>query len=222
MDQSGHHNEVTDVNGGRTALHCVFRRGSSWLALPATAVREAVPRPVMVSVPGTPRTFVGLCHVRSEFIPVLNLDSVISEPFQREEQLMLVLDDADGPWALLIDEFTSLQVLDISDAPEDEVIDKGRVIVGWATQGDQLIQVIDQSRVRELAESELAAIWRSPDSRINVSETGSREAEKKRTPSTVPSTQTLQQQQCDPDVLRPVIRRETNPATPLSARRRRR
>ena len=98
-----------------TPTHCVFRRGLSWLALPAIAVREALPRPDMVPVPGTPSTFAGLCHVRSEFIPVLNLDSVLSEHGSSGDQIMLILDDADGPWAVLVDELSSLQSLEVFD-----------------------------------------------------------------------------------------------------------
>ena len=146
-----------------TPTHCVFRHGPSWLALPALAVREAVPRPDMVFVPGTPGTFVGLCHVRSEFIPVLNLDSVLSEVSHTGEQIMLILDDADGPWAVLVDEVASLQALETSDAPESDVSDSRSAIVGWATFGETVIQVLDQSRIRQLAEQELSAMWQSTD-----------------------------------------------------------
>jgi chemotaxis signal transduction protein len=146
-----------------TPTHCVFRRGLSWLALPAIAVREALPRPDMVPVPGTPSTFAGLCHVRSEFIPVLNLDSVLSEHGSSGDQIMLILDDADGPWAVLVDELSSLQSLEVSDAPEADVFDKGSAVVGWAMFGENMIQVLDQARIRQFAEHELSAIWQSGD-----------------------------------------------------------
>lgn len=159
MDQYTHRYGGTGT--AVTPTHCVFRRGSSWLALPAVAVREALPRPDMVSVPGTPKTFVGLCHVRSEFIPVLNLDSVLCIDVRSDDQIMLILDDADGPWGVLVDEVSTLQALEMSDAPETDVVDDSRVVVGWATFGDTVIQVLDQARIRQYAEHELSTMWQS-------------------------------------------------------------
>ena len=163
QDQFNHHNGTSAVLSKPTATHCVFRRGSSWLAFPALAVREAMPRPGMVPVPGTPDTFVGLCHVRSEFIPVLNLDSVLPEFDHSNDNVMLIIDDTNGPWAVLVDEVTSLRALEISDAPVADVFDTTCVVVGWTTHGSHVIQVLDQSRVRMLAEQKLAAMWQSED-----------------------------------------------------------
>jgi len=161
MDQFKHDNGTRAALSMPTATHCVFRRGSCWVALPATVVREAMPRPGMVFVPGTPIIFVGLCHVRSEFIPVLNLDSVLPDCGHSDGNVMLVVDDTDGPWAVLVDEVTSLRALEISDAPVADILDTSCVVVGWATQGNNVIQVLDQSRIRMLAEQELAAMWQS-------------------------------------------------------------
>lgn len=145
----------------RNPTHCVFRHGPTWLALPATAVREVLPRPEMVAVPGTSREFVGLCHVRSEFIPVLNLNSVLPDSRQSGEHVMLILEDPDGPWALLVDQVTSLQPLEISDAPECDSAGPEAAIIGWATLNDTVIQVLDQSRIRQFAEYRLSCVWHS-------------------------------------------------------------
>lgn len=163
MDQINHYYETSKVLSKPTATHCLFRRGSFWLALPALAVREAMPRPNMVFVPGTPCIFAGLCHVRSEFIPVLNLDSVLPECDHSEDEVMLILEDTDGPWAVLVDEVTSLRALEVSDAPVADVFDTACAVVGWAILADKVIQVLDQSRIRMLAEQELAASWQSAD-----------------------------------------------------------
>ena len=143
--------------------YCVFRSGSSWLAVPAVEVREVMPRPDMVFVPGTPESFIGLCHIRSEFIPVLNLKSVIAEHGGSNEKILLVLDDADGVWGFLIDEVASLQQLDISDAPETDDSVAGCAVIGWATFDGSVIQILDKTRMRNLAEQELAVIWQSTD-----------------------------------------------------------
>lgn len=140
--------------------YCVFRSGTSWFALPAIAVREVMPRPDIIAVPGTPSSFSGLCHVRSEFIPVLNLKVILSEQGPSSEAVMLIMDDADGPWSLLIDEAASLENLEISDAPEPEDSESMCFVSGWATSGHSVIQVLDAARLRGKAEQELAEMWR--------------------------------------------------------------
>lgn len=146
---------------GNASTHCVFRRGPLWLALPAVSVREAMPRPEMVFVPGTPGTFVGLCHVRSEFVPVLNLDSMLSVNRESADQILLILDDIDGPWGVLVDEVSSLLPLEVSDAPDAEEWHSESVVVGWATYRNSVIQVLDQTRMRRIAEQELSDIWQN-------------------------------------------------------------
>ena len=163
MDQYKLQHGTTAVLSMPATTYCVFRRGSCWLALPAIAVREAMPRPDMVFVPGTPDSFVGLCHVRSEFVPVLNLNSVLPECDHSDDTVMLIVDDTDAPWAVLVDEIISLRALEISDAPAADILDTSCVVVGWATHGSSVIQVIDQSRIRSLAEQALAAMWQLAD-----------------------------------------------------------
>ena len=146
-----------------TATYCVFRRGSRWLAFPTTTVREIMPRPEMVDVPGTPGSFFGLCHVRSEFIPVLNLESVLPESDHANVSVMLIVDDTDTPWAILVDEVTTLRALEISDAPAADILNTSCVVVGWATFGSNVVQVLDPCRIRNRAEQELAMMWQSSD-----------------------------------------------------------
>lgn len=152
MPVTAEHNLNCSVD---TPSHCVFRRGSSWLALPAVTVREVLPRPQTVFVPGSSAMFVGLCHVRSEFIPVLSLDMIPGQSSDGSDQIMLILDDSDGPWALLVDEVSSLQTLEISDAPEQSA----SVVTGWATVNETVVQVLDQASIRMQAERELATLW---------------------------------------------------------------
>lgn len=145
-------------NSSGTALptHCVFRRGGLWLALPAGCVREVLPRPEMVPVPLTPPSFVGLCHVRSEFVPVLNLDCVAAREGVSQDEVMLILDGNDGTWSVLVDEVSALRTLEISDAPEEEQLN---TVIGWATDADRVVHVLDPSAVRTWAERELARFW---------------------------------------------------------------
>ncbi len=177
---------ASDPFAARMPTHCVFRSGSSWQALPATSVREVMPRPDMISIPGTPATFVGMCHVRSEFIPVLNLSRLLADsegaanwcfetdhdrqdtretvptsPAVINGQILLVLDDKDGIWAVLVDEVIALQRLDVSNAPEEDHLNSLHAVAGWATADGVVIQILDQHRIRALAEHDLSVLWQS-------------------------------------------------------------
>lgn len=152
--------DSSDTSVARVATHCVFRHGQLWLALPALAIREVLPRPEMVAVPGTPVSFVGLSHVRSEFIPVLNLGAILSARSHSEGQILMVLEDKDSVWAVLVDEVANLQPLETSDAPESDGSHYSGIVAGWATWGDTVVQVLDQARIRQLAQEELAQLWR--------------------------------------------------------------
>lgn len=146
--------------------HCIFRHGRAWLAFPATSIRQALACPQMVSVPETPATFAGLCHVRSEFIPVLTLDALICERTRPDSGILLIIDDSDGPWALLVEEVSALRRLEVSDAPESASHTLTSAVIGWATLRDLVIQVLDPIAVRKLAERELTDYWESTPSRL--------------------------------------------------------
>ncbi|MEZ6060406.1 MAG: chemotaxis protein CheW [Planctomycetaceae bacterium] len=145
----------TDSANRRT--HCVFRHGSQWLALPATSVREALPSPPLVRVPATPARFAGLCHLRSEFIPVLNLNDEGQNGSDLQDRLMLVVDDSDGCWAVLVDEVSSLANLEFSDAPESDTA-ATTAVIGWAAHNSNVVQILDPVRFRELVEQELESV----------------------------------------------------------------
>ena len=70
--------------------HCVFRSGTSWFSLPAVSVREITIAPDLVPVPQCHASLAGLCHLRSEFIPVISLaalldiDASVGSPIQNK------------------------------------------------------------------------------------------------------------------------------------------
>ncbi len=146
--------------------HCIFRHGGAWLAFPATSIRQVMACPQMVSVPRTPATIIGLCHVRSEFIPVLTLDALICERSRSDDGILLIIDDSDGPWGVLVEEVSALKRLEVSDAPESASGSVTSAVTGWATLGDVVIQVLDPMVVRELAERELAVFRASTPARL--------------------------------------------------------
>ena len=166
-DTLAHEPATTEFVNDAAAIFCVFRRAETWLALPATSVREVLPCPDMVSLPLTPRAFAGLCHVRSEFIPVVNLESILPSDSPTVDQVLLVIPAADGPWGLLVDQVMNLKQLEPSDAPEDEGDEMLNAVVGWATEDHKVIQILDAARIRRVAESQLAGMWPSPEVRAH-------------------------------------------------------
>lgn len=142
--------------GPHARTHCIFRHGSRWLALPAASVREALPSPSLVNVPSTSDRFAGLCHLRSEFLPVLNLSNIPHDDVGRAERIMLVVNDSDSCWAVLADEVLTLAALEFSDAPEPGSDAVSSAVIGWATHNGHVVQILDPASLRDMAERELA------------------------------------------------------------------
>lgn len=135
--------------------HCVFRAGSIWLALPAKVVREVMTKPRMVAIPRSPSVLSGMSHLRSEFLPVLNFSSLFPEESLESANFMLVIEEANGDWGLMVNEVTSLTKLEPSHAPEEGRKGWESTIVGWASHEEKIVRILDSIRFRELAAIEL-------------------------------------------------------------------
>ncbi|TWT58122.1 CheW-like domain protein [Thalassoglobus neptunius] len=143
-----------------TSMFCIFRKGRTWLAMPASVVREVMPRPAFVSIPRTHRVLSGMCHIRSEFIPVLNLSSLLPSETVGHEPFLLIVEDTDGDWSILVDEVDSLAMLETSDAPENSQSGWNETVIGWATLQDRVVRLLDHVRFRQLAETEMKDSWK--------------------------------------------------------------
>ncbi len=141
--------------------YCLFRKGSVWFAMPARVIREVMPRPSFVSIPRTHRMLSGMSHIRSEFLPVLNFSSLLPDDSFGKEQFLLIIEESDQNWGLLVDEVNSLAVLEHSNAPEEERTDWESTVTGWATHGDRVIRILDSVRFLELATRELSPTSRN-------------------------------------------------------------
>jgi chemotaxis signal transduction protein len=141
--------------------HCVFRRGTSWFALPALSVREVLQRPAIVVVPNAGPPLTGLCHVRSEFLPVLNLGPLLGEDsaLLPNEAQMLVVVSTEGTWGLLVDQVAALTSLEISVAPEGSSTSWFATVLGWATYREQVVRVLEPTTYYRLAELALEGAW---------------------------------------------------------------
>ena len=159
---------MTDLALHMDTTHCVFRRGSTWFAFPAESVREVCERPTLVEVPGSSSLLAGLCHVRSEFTPVIRLDHLLTEDSAKleEEQQMLVLQSSDGAWGVLADEVRALVSLEPSAGEEVKDINCWTsAITGWAAWQSESVRVLHAGNLRDLVENELARSWTKDSSR---------------------------------------------------------
>lgn len=136
--------------------YCVFRRGAVWLALPAYALRRVISSQDLVAVPMSPPVLAGICHRQGEFLPVLTLDPVMNLTSRQSQRLMLVIDDLDGNWGLLVDEVKALVRLDVSNPGAISNADASSIVTGWATFDEEVVRILDYSLLREIADRELA------------------------------------------------------------------
>lgn len=143
--------------------HCVFRIGNNWFSLPATAIQEITPAADLVPVPGSHGALAGICHCRSEFIPVLRLESILGKSCGNhgETLKLLVIKNASGNWALLIDDVIALESLETLIYPEHRDHAWHAAVLGTATCRDQVVRVLDPGGVFRIAQNELCESWNS-------------------------------------------------------------
>lgn len=146
---------LCDTNGTNFSVHeadahCVFRRANSWFALPALSVREVLFRPEIVAVPDSSKRVTGLCHLRSEFLAVVNLNGFLTEDAAEvcSEGQMIVVNGPEGPWALLVDEVKALLVLETTAVSDGHAPNNAsEVVVARAVQGSDIVHVLDPDRL---------------------------------------------------------------------------
>lgn len=142
--------------------YCVFRSGSSWFALPAGIVQEVSFRPNVVPVAPAAPVLAGLCHFRNEFLAVLSLRDLLPDMSDQAtfESQVVVIQGADGPWALLVDEVATLESLDLTSAAETVGEDDwSDVVMAWATFRDHAVRVLDADAFYRLAQGALEDSW---------------------------------------------------------------
>lgn len=149
--------------------HCVFRCDRSWFSLPAIAVREITIAPELVRVPNCHRSLAGLCHLRSEFIPVLSLTQLMStdDAQSTESHSKLLVINSSSVWALQIAEAAALESLETLVAPEARMDDLNPTpVTGTAMFRDQIVRVLDPMIIVRMARQSLENLWRAAPNSI--------------------------------------------------------
>jgi hypothetical protein len=112
-------------------------------------------------VPNAGSPLTGLCHVRSEFLPVLNLGPLLGDDSSilANEAQMVVVMSTEGNWGLLVDQVAALTSLETSVAPEGSPSSWFAAVLGWATYRDQVVRVLEPTVYYRLAEAALEGAW---------------------------------------------------------------
>ena len=145
------------------AKHCIFRCGEAQYALAATALREVTHAPALVRVPHCPRSLAGICHIRSEFVPVVFLDPLLGdrESHIQEPKQLLVLTNSLGPWALMIDRVIAIDSIEthVDVGPRNE----GQLapVLGTATYRSVVVRVLDPNALHRIVQQSRYREWSS-------------------------------------------------------------
>lgn len=153
--------------------HCIFRCDQSWFSLPAIAVREIAVAPDLVGVPNCHGSLAGLCHLRSEFIPVVSLPQLLSveSPETNELQSNLLVINGSSVWAIRIAEAAALESLETLVSPDLRMDDMTpSPVTGTAMFRDQIVRVLDPVSVLRMAQQSLERGWQSTKVSTHVSQ----------------------------------------------------
>lgn len=161
-----HSSTATLGDFSEASKHCVFRSGASWFSLPAISVREISISPGLVRIPNCHDSLAGICHLRSEFIPVISLTALLnidtSQHAQPHNKLMVI--DCTNVWALLVAETASLETLETIVSPDGRMDDAATsAVMGTAMFRDQIVYVLEPNSVFRMAQQTLEHFWSSPN-----------------------------------------------------------
>ena len=166
MDQANQSSTAMLSDLSASDKHCVFRSGTCWYSVPAVSVREITIAPQMFAVPQSHPSLAGLCHLRSEFVPVISLSALleVQDPTVSQPNNKLMVINGTTVWALLIAEAAALESLETILAPESRMDDSHSPVMGTAMFNDQIVRVLDPNRLFRLAQQTLETTWTRPPS----------------------------------------------------------
>ena len=145
--------------------HCVFQCGDAMFALPATALREVTIMPTVVSVPLSHPSLAGIGNLRSEFLPVIDLEPLVGNQasLTADTGQLLVIDSALGCWAIAIDKVIAIDGIETHIDPGQRNENTMSVLLGTATYDGKVISVLDVNGLQRIAQQTLESQWSGPE-----------------------------------------------------------
>lgn len=130
-------------------VHVRLRLGDESYAIPVENVLEVAELGEITPVPGSQRAILGVRNLRGQILPIVDLATVFGIPGSGNPQRVLVA-EANGQRA----GFAIDDVSDIEELPDSIDETESELLLGAALTNDELVGVVDISRVFELLERE--------------------------------------------------------------------
>lgn len=148
--------------------HCVFQCGDAMFSLPATTVREVTMMPTVVPVPLSHPSLAGIGNVRSEFLPVIDLEPLVGDQARltAPSGQLLVIDSALGCWAIAIDQVVAIDGIETHVDAGTRNENTISVLMGTATYDGKVISVLDVNGLQRIAQQTLENQWNDASSVI--------------------------------------------------------
>lgn len=145
--------------------HCVFQCGDVMFALPATTVREVTIMPTVVSVPLSHPSLAGIGNLRSEFLPVIDLEPLVGNQARltASKGQLLVIDSPLGSWAIAIDKVIAIDGIETHIDANQRNENTISVLLGTATYTGKVISVLDVNGLQRIAQQTLESQWNGPE-----------------------------------------------------------
>jgi chemotaxis signal transduction protein len=140
----------------QSSRHCVFRCGTFWYSVPATAIREVTIANEPVRLPGAPAWLDGIVHLQSEFIPVISLSRFLDLHTNTQAQPgRLLVINGNPTWAIQVCEVATLSDLDATLSPGGQ----STGIVGTFTWGSHIARVLEPRHMLGRIQKSLHDQW---------------------------------------------------------------
>ncbi len=141
--------------------HCIFQCGEAMFSLPATTVREVTIMPPVVPVPLSHPSLAGIGNVRSEFLPVIELEPLVDNQARRGCALgqLLVIDSPLGCWAIAIDKVIAIDGIETHIDAGQRNEHSSSMLLGTATYRGRVISVLDVNGLQRIAQKTLENQW---------------------------------------------------------------
>jgi len=156
----------------------VFRAGEEEFALRISNIKEIIRVPSMVKVPNAPQYICGLCSLRGELLPAIDLRKLFGIPEQEfNESSRIIVADIHGKKAGLVSDKVS-EVINIDETAIKEPPDSIRRVDGGVVSGililndgKRVVMVLDAERIVNVRNLEIDANQQSTSAKnITVSE----------------------------------------------------
>ncbi|MCC9600151.1 chemotaxis protein CheW [Stieleria sp. JC731] len=150
--------------------HCMFRCGDAIFALPATTVREVTIMPNIVPVPLSHPSLFGIGNLRSEFLPVIDLEPIVGDQARRQNHTgqLIIVENPLGDWAIAIDKVIAIDGIETHIDAAQRNDNSANFMLGTATYQSKVISVLDVHGLQRIAQQTLENQWSRTDSPWSV------------------------------------------------------